>query len=136
VRIFALAYLGLMLVDAVLSAADTLIPSNLHLSKWTTVALCLASAFVFIAAAIAALVVRFRPRWPLLLSSGAYSLYFGTLLASAFLGLQGDRTPAAQHAWNLGVAGVQLLLAVMCLAGLLLAQRVVSNTVSRPGYVS
>ena len=114
-KVFAIGYLGLLFLDAVLSLADSTLVTNLHLSKWTTIILCLGSALVFIVAAIGALVSRFRPRWPLLLGSGAYSLYFGTILASALLGFQQERTAGEQHVWNLAVAGVQLSLAVVCL---------------------
>jgi ABC-type xylose transport system permease subunit len=118
-KVFSMAFIGLLLVDAVLSVVDNATPTNPHLSKWTTITLCLGSVFVFVAGAIAALVVRFRPRWPILLSSGLYSLYVASLLVPALLGIQQTRTPAEQQVRSLVVAGLQLLLATGCLLGLL-----------------
>ncbi len=131
-RTLSATYVGLLLLDGLLSLADSVTSVDLHLSKWTTITLCLSSLFVFITGSVMSLVASFRPRWPLLLASGVYTLYFGSKLAGAFTGVLRELGQAQQRVQNLEIAGVQLLLAAVCIIGLVRGR---AATIQRAGVI-
>ena len=73
-RVLAILYCLLLTVDGILSIVDHAGPiREPHYSTWTSISLVLVSVPVFIVGLVLGVVFKWKPRWPLLISSGAYS---------------------------------------------------------------
>jgi hypothetical protein len=87
-RGLAIAYSALLAVDGVLSIIDrAALVQQHHFSTWTTVALCTISIPMFVVALVLTTALKWRPRWPLLVSTGAYSTLLVIILFVVICGV-------------------------------------------------
>ena len=120
-RLLSWGYLGLFLLDAVLSIVDNIGAVRHHYSTWSTTALCLLSPVAFLLAIVLTVRKTLQPKWPLFVGSGFYCVLLSSLtIGMAVLAVAQGESGAllSESSWrvvNLVGASIQLALGMFCL---------------------
>lgn len=129
-RVLAILYCLLLIVDGVLSIIDNAAPVRVHhYSTLTSISLVLVSIPVFIIGLVLGVVLKWKPRWPLLISSGAYSVMIIVILIAAMATMitKGPEALAGLskvgRGMNLAVGFLQVVVGGTCFLGAFQHQR-------------
>jgi uncharacterized membrane protein HdeD (DUF308 family) len=123
-RVLAILYCLLLAVDGVLSIIDNAGPvRDHHYSTWTSISLVLVSIPVLIVGLLLGFVFRWKPKWPLLVSSGTYSVMIIAILIMALATAIAKGPEALANlskvgrGGNLEVGFLQVVIGGLCLFG-------------------